>query len=66
MLTALGWAFLDNPAGFDGLFVNSGSGEKEKYLALHMGWYLAPALLVAVHRFYGDAQKFGHFFLGLV
>ena len=60
---ALGRAFFYNPAGFKGFIASSGSGEQKKNLPLHMGWDLAPVLLIAVDRFYRDAQKFGHFFL---
>lgn len=52
MLAALGRAFFNSPAGLNGLVTNSGPREKEKYLALYMGWDLAPVLLVTVDGFY--------------
>jgi hypothetical protein len=66
MFAALGRAFFYGPAGFKGFVTSSASGEQKKNLPLHMGWDLAPPLLIAVDRFCRDTQKFGHFFLGFV
>ncbi len=52
MFAALGGAFFNSPAGLNGFVTNSSPGEQEKYLALYMGWDLAPVLLVAMDRFY--------------